>query len=95
MQAASFQMRVGAALMPDAHVGYGLPHRRSSRVGKCGLPVCGRSRHRVPNELSVLDMPAESLDNLEMFHVFRKALEGNRLERARHMLSGRSMGQRM
>ncbi|MCA9024500.1 MAG: RtcB family protein [Planctomycetaceae bacterium] len=74
-QACQLPNAVGAALMPDAHVGYGLPIGGVLALDNAVCPYAVGVDIACRMKLSVLDMPAESLDNLEMFHVFRKALE--------------------
>lgn len=80
-QAAHVQMRdacrvpaaVGAALMPDAHVGYGLPIGGVLACENAVIPYAVGVDIACRMKLSVLDMPAESLD--ERREHFKTALE--------------------
>src|SRR5690606_11186081 len=66
---------VGAALMPDAHVGYGLPIGGVLALENAVCPYGVGVDIACRMKMSVLDLPPESLDDREMFHVFRTALE--------------------
>jgi tRNA-splicing ligase RtcB len=74
-EACSLPHAVAGALMPDAHVGYGLPiggvlaldHQVSPYA--VGVDIACRMK------LSVLDLPASSLQDAGMGHVYRRALE--------------------
>lgn len=74
-QACSIPSAVGAALMPDAHVGYGLPIGGVLALENAVCPYGVGVDIACRMKLSVLDLPPESLDDPEMFHVYRKALE--------------------
>ena len=66
---------VGAALMPDAHVGYGLPIGGVLALEKAVCPYAVGVDIACRMKMSVLDLPADMLDNQQMFHVFKKSLE--------------------
>jgi len=74
-RACSLPSAVGAALMPDAHVGYGLPIGGVLALENAVCPYAVGVDIACRMKLSVLDLPPESLDDREMFHVFRTALE--------------------
>jgi tRNA-splicing ligase RtcB len=74
-QACSLPSAVAAALMPDAHVGYGLPIGGVLALENAVCPYAVGVDIACRMKLSVLDLPPESLDDREMFHVFRTALE--------------------
>ena len=48
--ACKLPVAVAAALMPDAHVGYGLPIGGVLATQRCGHPVRRRRRHRLQDE---------------------------------------------
>ena len=54
---------VGAALMPDAHVGYGLPIGGVLACENAVIPYAVGVDIACRMKLSVLDLPAESLDD--------------------------------
>lgn len=64
---------VGAALMPDAHVGYGLPIGGVLACEKAVIPYAVGVDIACRMKLSVLDMPAEALDDRR--EQFKNALE--------------------
>jgi tRNA-splicing ligase RtcB len=64
---------VGAALMPDAHVGYGLPIGGVLACDRAVIPYAVGVDIACRMKLSVLDMPAEALD--ERREQFKNALE--------------------
>jgi len=73
--ACSLPNAVAAALMPDAHVGYGLPIGGVLALENAVCPYAVGVDIACRMKMSVLDLPAESLDNEQMFHVFKKSLE--------------------
>ncbi|MBX3439255.1 MAG: RtcB family protein, partial [Planctomycetaceae bacterium] len=74
-RACSLPSAVAAALMPDAHVGYGLPIGGVLALEGAVCPYAVGVDIACRMKLSVLDLPSQSLDDREMFHVFRNALE--------------------
>jgi tRNA-splicing ligase RtcB (3'-phosphate/5'-hydroxy nucleic acid ligase) len=71
-QACALPMAVGAALMPDAHVGYGLPIGGVLALENAVVPYAVGVDIACRMKLSVLDIPtAELSDN---FHRFKAAL---------------------
>ena len=74
-KACSLPHAAGAALMPDAHVGYGLPIGGVLALENAVCPYAVGVDIACRMKLSVLDLPADSLDDQEMFHVFKGALE--------------------
>jgi tRNA-splicing ligase RtcB len=66
---------VGAALMPDAHVGYGLPIGGVLALENAVCPYAVGVDIACRMKLSVLDLPADLLENESMSHIFRNALE--------------------
>jgi tRNA-splicing ligase RtcB (3'-phosphate/5'-hydroxy nucleic acid ligase) len=73
--ACSLPNAVGAALMPDAHVGYGLPIGGVLALENAVCPYAVGVDIACRMKLSVLDLPADTLDSEPMYHVLRKALE--------------------
>jgi len=63
-----------AALMPDAHVGYGLPIGGVLACENAVIPYAVGVDIACRMKLSVLDMPAETLES--RFDLYRQALEG-------------------
>ncbi len=61
--------------MPDAHVGYGLPIGGVLALDNAVCPYAVGVDIACRMKLSVLDLPVASLDDREMFHVFRTSLE--------------------
>lgn len=74
-QACELPNAVAGALMPDAHLGYGLPIGGVLALDNAVCPYAVGVDIACRMKLSVLDLPSETLDDREMFHVFRKALE--------------------
>ena len=72
-QACALPMAVGAALMPDAHVGYGLPIGGVLALENAIVPYAVGVDIACRMKLSVLDIPTEQLSN--NFHRFKNALE--------------------
>ncbi len=73
-QSCSLPMAVGGALMPDAHVGYGLPIGGVLALENAVVPYAVGVDIACRMKLSVLDIPVVALD--EQFHRFKHALEG-------------------
>lgn len=67
---------VAAALMPDAHVGYGLPIGGVLALENAVCPYAVGVDIACRMKLSVLDLPAASLDEQRLQPMFDKALEG-------------------
>ncbi len=78
-------MATGAALMPDAHVGYGLPIGGVLALDNVQWfrTRCGRRYRFAVMKLSVLDMPAWTLGDRHMSDLF---------EETRWMPAARSSG---
>ncbi len=74
-QACQLPNAVAGALMPDAHVGYGLPIGGVLALENAVCPYAVGVDIACRMKLSVLDLPPAALNDQEMFHVFRKALE--------------------
>lgn len=72
-EACSVPMARGAALMPDAHVGYGLPIGGVLALENAVIPYAVGVDIACRMKLSVLDMPPESLE--KNFERYRVALE--------------------
>ncbi len=72
-QACSVPVAVGAALMPDAHVGYGLPIGGVLACENAVIPYAVGVDIACRMKLSVLDMPTETLDT--KFEAYRESLE--------------------
>jgi tRNA-splicing ligase RtcB len=73
-QACSVPMAAGAALMPDAHVGYGLPIGGVLALEGAVIPYAVGVDIACRMKLSVLDMPPSALN--DSFNLFKEALEG-------------------
>jgi tRNA-splicing ligase RtcB len=73
-QACSVPMAAGAALMPDAHVGYGLPIGGVLALENAVIPYAVGVDIACRMKLSVLDLPPASLD--DKFNLYKEALEG-------------------
>ncbi len=73
-QACSVPVATGAALMPDAHVGYGLPIGGVLACENAVIPYAVGVDIACRMKMSVLDMPPNSLD--DKFNRYREALEG-------------------
>ncbi len=72
-QACSVPVAVGGALMPDAHVGYGLPIGGVLACENAVIPYAVGVDIACRMKLSVLDMPAETIDT--KFESYRESLE--------------------
>ncbi|QDT46926.1 RNA-splicing ligase RtcB [Symmachiella dynata] len=73
-QSCSLPMAVGGALMPDAHIGYGLPIGGVLALDNAVVPYAVGVDIACRMKLSVLDLPVAALD--EEFHRCKHALEG-------------------
>jgi tRNA-splicing ligase RtcB len=73
-QACSVPMAAAAALMPDAHVGYGLPIGGVLALEGAVIPYAVGVDIACRMKLSVLDLPPSSLD--AKFNLYREALDG-------------------
>jgi tRNA-splicing ligase RtcB len=74
-QACALPMATGAALMPDAHVGYGLPIGGVLALENAVVPYAVGVDIACRMKLSVLDMPAAALGDRAKFDLFRQAIE--------------------
>ena len=74
-QACALPMATGAALMPDAHVGYGLPIGGVLALEGAVVPYAVGVDIACRMKLSVFDMPAWSLTDRLKFDLFRRSLE--------------------
>lgn len=72
-QACEVPMAVGAAMMPDAHVGYGLPIGGVLALENAVIPYAVGVDIACRMKMSVIDIPPESLD--DRFPLFANALE--------------------
>ena len=72
-QACALPMAVGAALMPDAHVGYGLPIGGVLALDNAVVPYAVGVDIACRMKLSVLDLPTTQLS--DNYHRFRQAIE--------------------
>src|SRR5580704_8133466 len=72
-QACALPMATGAALMPDAHVGYGLPIGGVLALEGAVVPYAVGVDIACRMKLSVLDIPTAQLS--DNFHRFKSALE--------------------
>jgi tRNA-splicing ligase RtcB len=72
-QSCALPMAVGAALMPDAHVGYGLPIGGVLALDNAVVPYAVGVDIACRMKLSILDTPPNLLD--KNFHWFKTALE--------------------
>ncbi len=72
-QACRLPMAVGAALMPDAHVGYGLPIGGVLALRNAVVPYAVGVDIACRMKLSVLDMPVATLES--RFEHYRQAIE--------------------
>jgi tRNA-splicing ligase RtcB len=73
-QACNVPMAAGAALMPDAHVGYGLPIGGVLGLEGAVIPYAVGVDIACRMKLSILDMPPATLD--DNFNLYKEALEG-------------------
>ena len=74
-QACALPMATGAALMPDAHLGYGLPIGGVLALDGAVVPYAVGVDIACRMKLSVFDMPALSLAEQSKFDLFQRALE--------------------
>ncbi len=74
-QACSLPMAAAAALMPDAHVGYGLPIGGVLALEGAVVPYAVGVDIACRMKLSVLDMPAWTLTDRLKFELFERSLE--------------------
>lgn len=74
-QACELPRAVGAALMPDAHVGYGLPIGGVLALDNAVVPYAVGVDIACRMKLSVLDVPVQRLEQRKHFEPFRDALE--------------------
>lgn len=74
-QACGLPMATGAAVMPDAHVGYGLPIGGVLALDNAVVPYAVGVDIACRMKLSVLDTPVEDLDKDNKFESFRQSLE--------------------
>jgi len=74
-QACALPMATGAALMPDAHVGYGLPIGGVLALEGAVVPYAVGVDIACRMKLSVFDMPAFLLTDRLKFDLFQRALE--------------------
>lgn len=72
-QACEVPGAVGAALMPDAHLGYGLPIGGVLAVENAVIPYAVGVDIACRMKLSVMDMPLETME--KNFHSYKDALE--------------------
>jgi tRNA-splicing ligase RtcB len=73
-QACSVPVAAAAALMPDAHVGYGLPIGGVLACDNAVIPYAVGVDIACRMKLSVLDMPPATLDS--KFNAYKEAVEG-------------------
>lgn len=71
--ACQLPMAFGAALMPDAHVGYGLPIGGVLALHEAVVPYAVGVDIACRMKLSILDMPVETLDT--RFHQYKHAID--------------------
>jgi tRNA-splicing ligase RtcB (3'-phosphate/5'-hydroxy nucleic acid ligase) len=74
-QACALPMATAAALMPDAHVGYGLPIGGVLALDNAVVPYAVGVDIACRMKLSVLDMPASTLTDRSKFDLFERAIE--------------------
>ena len=74
-QACALPMATGAALMPDAHVGYGLPIGGVLALEGAVVPYAVGVDIACRMKMSVFDMPARSLTDRLKFDLFERALQ--------------------
>ena len=75
-QACALPMATAAALMPDAHPGYGLPIGGVLALDNAVVPYAVGVDIACRMKLSILDMPAWTLTDRLKFDQFTRALEG-------------------
>jgi tRNA-splicing ligase RtcB len=73
-QACSVPVACGAALMPDAHVGYGLPIGGVLACDNAVIPYAVGVDIACRMKMSILDIPCQTLE--KSFQLFQDALEG-------------------
>lgn len=73
-KACGVPMAAGAALMPDAHVGYGLPIGGVLALDGAVIPYAVGVDIACRMKLSILDMPPSTIE--QKFNLYREALEG-------------------
>ena len=73
-QACAVPSARGAALMPDAHVGYGLPIGGVLACENAVIPYAVGVDIACRMKLSVLDMPTDTIES--KFNLYRESLEG-------------------
>ena len=73
-QACSVPVATSAAMMPDAHVGYGLPIGGVLACENAVIPYAVGVDIACRMKLSVLDIPTETMD--DQFEQYKQALEG-------------------
>jgi tRNA-splicing ligase RtcB len=74
-QACALPMATAAALLPDAHVGYGLPIGGVLALDNAVVPYAVGVDIACRMKLSVLDMPAWTLTDRLKFELFERAIE--------------------
>ncbi len=72
-QACQVPAAIGAALMPDAHLGYGLPIGGVLAVENAVIPYAVGVDIACRMKLSILDMPVETME--QNFHSYKNSLE--------------------
>lgn len=75
-ESCALPMAVGAALMPDAHVGYGLPIGGVLALEGAVVPYAVGVDIACRMKLSVLDMPSGTLTDRHKFDLYQRAIEG-------------------
>lgn len=75
-QACALPMACGAALMPDAHVGYGLPIGGVLALDNAVVPYAVGVDIACRMKLSVLDMPVGTLTDRSKFDLYERSIEG-------------------
>lgn len=75
-ESCALPMAVGAALMPDAHVGYGLPIGGVLALDNAVVPYAVGVDIACRMKLSVLDMPSGTLTDRRKFDLFERAIDG-------------------
>jgi tRNA-splicing ligase RtcB len=75
-EACALPMACGAALMPDAHVGYGLPIGGVLALDNAVVPYAVGVDIACRMKLSVLDMPAWTLTDRLKFDLYERAING-------------------
>ena len=83
--ACKLPVAVSGALMPDAHVGYGLPIGGVLATQNAVIPVRGRRRHRVPHEDDRAGSAARLRSTDEQSRLTQRARARDALRRRRHV----------